>query len=917
MLLPGQKDAHACKGGNPLNIRQKLVLGFLTVSLLVIFVAYSGIDAVDSIHNAYTAEGEQTLPVISALTDMKIAGIQVIAATHEYIHLQGNENSLLLLEKEHQEGWESYGEAFGRYELLVNRFFPDEKDYLEKIRIAGQKLNKISFELIDLKKQDAPETALTQKHTEFEEAQTNFQKAVDDALAAEENEFAKRTETVGITIDNTRKTIIFASLLTVIISVLIGIYISYKFTKPVLQIKDAAVELGKGNLSTRVNIDSGDEFGILSGAFNVMASELKQYHDHLDDLVTERTFQLVESEEMFKSIFDNALDGIILADTGTKKFLMGNKKMCEMLGLGGDELKNLGISDLHLEKDLPYVLEQFEKQARGETDVAKDIPVKRKDGSIFYADIKSGPVIIGGRTYLTGIFRDITERRQNENQLKSQNEFIKLVIDSLSHPFYVINVNDYTIAMANAAGSAMGEDATCYAVSHKKTTPCENEGHPCPLEDVKRTRKPVRVEHVHHDRDGNPRNVEVYCYPIFDPKGNVVQVIEYSLDITERRQAEEALRQSEDKYHTLYDSSSDAIMLLDEKGFFNCNNATLRMFGFSKKEDFTKVHPSQVSPPYQPDGTDSLTAANERIAQALRTGTNHFEWVHRRQDGEDFPADVLLTSFNLKGKQVLQATVRDITELKRAEGELRAARDEALRASAVKSDFLMKMSHELRTPLNAVMGFSELLKTKELGELNEKQEKYVENIHTSGKHLLSIISDMLDLVKVESGEKLPLNIESFNVQETMDEILRFADEKAEQKNITLKKDIDMEPGIISADKLRFKQVLMNLLGNAIKFSKPEGGTVTITARKIDDMVQFSISDTGIGIKEEDMGKLFSLFHQVDSGTSRKYGGTGIGLSICKQIVELHGGKIWAESTYGEGSTFTFTLPLKAKMEGGG
>lgn len=286
------------------------------------------------------------------------------------------------------------------------------------------------------------------------------------------------------------------------------------------------------------------------------------------------------------------------------------------------------------------------------------------------------------------------------------------------------------------------------------------------------------------------------------------------------------------------------------------------------------------------------------LAEAFRTGTNHFEWVHRRLNGEDFPADVLLSAFNSKGKQVLQATVRDISEQKRIAQELRLARDEAVRASTVKSEFLATMSHELRTPLTAIMGFSELLKMKEMGELNEKQERFVDNVFNSGKHLLGIINDILELVNLGSGEKLPLTMESFPAPKAIDETLIFVCQKAMLKHIELKKEIEPGLDVIYADKLRFKQILLNLLDNAIKFSKPEGGTVTIKVRKSDGFAQFSISDTGIGIKEEDKNNLFELFHQIDSGISRKYGG-----------------RIWAESRYGEGTVFTFTLPLVEKKGG--
>jgi signal transduction histidine kinase/ActR/RegA family two-component response regulator len=276
---------------------------------------------------------------------------------------------------------------------------------------------------------------------------------------------------------------------------------------------------------------------------------------------------------------------------------------------------------------------------------------------------------------------------------------------------------------------------------------------------------------------------------------------------------------------------------------------------------------------------------------------------------------------SLKLESRIRMLEQEIEKRKKIESELRKsgkllilAKDEALRASSVKSDFLMKMSHELRTPLNSVLGFSQILKMKHQGELNEKQEQYVDNISHSATRLLGMINDMLDLVNVESGEKLPISIQSFPAPQAIDDALIFINDRAAQKKIVIQKEIEPGLGIIEADPLRFKQIIIILIDNAVKFSKLDGGTVTITARKNGNMAQFSISDTGIGIKEGEMGRLFDLFYQADSGISRKYGGTGAGLAVTKQLVEEHGGRIWVESKYGEGSTFLFTLPLKQKKD---
>jgi signal transduction histidine kinase len=242
--------------------------------------------------------------------------------------------------------------------------------------------------------------------------------------------------------------------------------------------------------------------------------------------------------------------------------------------------------------------------------------------------------------------------------------------------------------------------------------------------------------------------------------------------------------------------------------------------------------------------------------------------------------------------------------------EIQREKQELAQASKAKSEFLATMSHELKTPLNAIIGFSELLKGKMAGELNKKQEHFVDNVLTSAKHLLNLINDILDLSKIEAG-KIELTKEKTPVASAIEGALSFIKETALKHNVILKKELDPEVEFIETDLIRFRQILINLLSNAVKFSKPEGGVVTIRTKKEGESAKISVEDNGIGIKEEDMVKLFNEFEQLDSGISRKYGGTGLGLAITKRLVQRHGGKIWVESTYGEGSTFMFLLPIKA------
>jgi signal transduction histidine kinase len=227
-------------------------------------------------------------------------------------------------------------------------------------------------------------------------------------------------------------------------------------------------------------------------------------------------------------------------------------------------------------------------------------------------------------------------------------------------------------------------------------------------------------------------------------------------------------------------------------------------------------------------------------------------------------------------------------------------------ASQHKSEFLANMSHELRTPLNAVLGFSEVLLDRMFGEVNDKQDEYLQDIRESGSHLLSLINDILDLSKVEAG-RLELELTDFDLPAAIEQALMLVRERAARRGITIDQAIDERLGDIRADERKVKQVLLNLLSNAIKFT-PDGGRIEVRGAPVDRVVEVSVSDTGIGIAPEDQEAVFEEFRQVGT-VSRKIEGTGLGLALVRRFIALHGGRIWVNSALGVGSTFTFTLPL--------
>jgi signal transduction histidine kinase len=276
--------------------------------------------------------------------------------------------------------------------------------------------------------------------------------------------------------------------------------------------------------------------------------------------------------------------------------------------------------------------------------------------------------------------------------------------------------------------------------------------------------------------------------------------------------------------------------------------------------------------------------------------------------GRDEIAD-LAAAFNqmLTSLQERDAQIRaQLDHLQRQSDELAVTNHELARASKAKSEFLANMSHELRTPLNAVIGFSEVLSDQVFGSLNDKQAKYVVNVLTSGRHLLQLINDILDLSKVEAG-RMELRAEELDVRQAITDIQVIVGPLALKKDLGLGVSVDPGCGVIVADQVKFKQILYNLLSNAVKFTPP-AGSITVTAAREAEFVEIRVSDTGIGIKEEDKHRIFAEFQQIDSSYTRQHAGTGLGLALTRKFVEMHGGRIWFESEFGRGTTFAFVLP---------
>jgi PAS domain S-box-containing protein len=390
------------------------------------------------------------------------------------------------------------------------------------------------------------------------------------------------------------------------------------------------------------------------------------------------------------------------------------------------------------------------------------------------------------------------------------------------------------------------------------------------------------------------------------------------------------LKESELKHRLLAENVTDTIwtMSLDPLRFTYISPSVTRMRGYSMDEAVALSLEETLTP-------ESLANVSKKLAEELAreaagdVDPNRSKTIEIQQyckDGSICLAEVTASFLRDQADRIvgLLGVTRDISERKKAEW-LDQAKIAAEASSAAKSRFLSNMSHELRTPLNHIMGFTELILGKNYGDLNEIQEEYLTDIFRSSQHLLSLVNDILDLSKIEAG-RLELQRSEIQLQQLLEKSLSIIRDRADEKRIRLTVEIDQIPETITADKRRLNQIIYNLLSNAVKFTE-DGGTICLSARMtagkgdaipaeslfIGQELEISVADSGIGIRKEDLEEIFRPFSQLEGSLSRKYPGTGLGLGLTRNLVEMHGGRMWAESEgLGKGSTFRVTLPMERR-----
>ncbi|MDQ3395805.1 MAG: PAS domain S-box protein, partial [Bacteroidota bacterium] len=519
--------------------------------------------------------------------------------------------------------------------------------------------------------------------------------------------------------------------------------------------------------------------------------------------------------------------------------------------------------------------------------------------------------------FISGQIALAIERKTNEEKIQSQSARLNAIFESSTHLIWTINKEknitsfnkNFSESILNYYGAKPNEDANEWKVSprknYKKLQKFWEEKYKTAF-----SGEPLHFEMKVPGMEGGIIWKEIFLNPIFNEDQEVEEVSGIAHDITEKKQSELALQESEEKFRNIFESFQDI--------YFRCDlNGTITMISPSVY-DLVGYKSSQVLGKNINDYYLYNTRTKDLIRQLIRHITvRNFEASLIKNDGIIVQCICNVRFiYNKKGKPIeIEGVARDITVLKKSNQELIRAKDLAERSLEVKEQFLANMSHEIRTPMNGIIGMVDLLGTT---PLNQEQDDFVQTIKRSSETLLDILNDILDLSKIEAG-KMELRKAPVKLEGVMKKLHSLFSHQAFAKDIKFKYKIDPKlPVVIWLDETRLLQILSNLTSNALKFTGV-GGSINIniyekTALENKSIIQVEVTDTGIGIAENDLKKLFTSFSQVDNSSTKSYGGTGLGLAISKELCELMGGEIGVFSTVGLGSTFWFNFEASAAKE---
>lgn len=609
--------------------------------------------------------------------------------------------------------------------------------------------------------------------------------------------------------------------------------------------------------------------------------------------------------------------------------LYWNDYMYELYGMEKDSVEDkykTWVRGLHPE-DKDEAKRKLEEAVEEEKEFKAEFRVKRPDGTVRHVQAygrihrKDKNNEEGQRKSMLGINYDITRIKRYEKELQQQKESFSRVINAAPDCIFIKNKKGRYQLINNELEELFGmKESEVVGKTDYELSPTDEEADDFSRDDqaaLKGDEQTISEEPI-TDAEGEKRWFQTKKLPI-NYQGEEC-VLGIARDITKRREIEQ-------KFRTLFDEAPYGIVVIDPESreAVEFNEAACSQLGYSR-EEFGDLKIEDYEVIEDPEETRA------RIGKILEGSREIFETKHRKKSGEVMDVRVIAKAILISEEQYILSMFQDITESKEAKRklneytreierkniELEQARDEALKASRAKSEFLATMSHEIRTPMNSIIGMSELL--EETG-LDEEQEKYLQILKTAGDNLLALINDVLDLSKIEA-EQIELEETEFNLRKIINDVTEMMAYRAYEKGLDLASRIAPEvPEELVGDPSRLRQILVNLLSNAVKFTR-EGEVVLQVERaessgeKAGDLeiergssveLNFSVRDTGIGIESDKQKEIFSNFTQADASNTREYGGTGLGLTISQKLVNLMGGNIGVKSAPGEGSTFYFRI----------
>ncbi|MBF0555063.1 MAG: PAS domain S-box protein, partial [Nitrospirae bacterium] len=611
-----------------------------------------------------------------------------------------------------------------------------------------------------------------------------------------------------------------------------------------------------------------------------------------------------ENERQLRYMLETCPLSVRIMNNRTRLLVFANQSLSDLVGIPIDQL--LGINPRQFFHDEKVFNEVSQRLANGEDILNLLFEAVRANGEYFWVVASYIHVKYGNDDCVLGWVFDVTELRRAK-EIANENEIhLRYMLESCPVAVRVMKTKTRSLIFANQSYARMFhasldkmdginprqfyQDGTVFDEYSRRLADGEDllnlslglrtvDG-----EDIWVVGSYIHVKYVGED-----------C------------ILGWFFDVTELRHARDAAEAAGQRFKMLFNASTTAHVIINSNSeIVACNVSVLQLLDYQSMDDIFGKHPAALSPVLQPDGRDSIEKGHEMVAIAIASGHHTFEWWHQDSHGEIIPIEVTIVPVTMDGQPHMMCMWHDLRSRLEIERQLRESKEIAEEATKMKSDFLANMSHEIRTPMNAIIGMSHLaLQTN----LDARQRNYIEKVDAAAKNLLGIINDILDFSKIEAG-KLQFESADFYLEDVMEHMADLSIVKAQDKGLELLFDVGTDvPAALIGDSLRLGQVLINLVNNAIKFT--EKGEITVGVHLVEDepggvRLRFAVTDTGVGLTEVQRKKLFTAFSQADSSTSRKYGGTGLGLTISKRLVEMMDGEIGVESTPGVGSTFHFT-----------